>query len=196
MLPEVLPFSLRRNQIPLAFLVKSDFSPGITSLDHQQNIWPIQQFFGPCHMPLLGHAHFLTYRSRPKTLTLLRNGVEIKISTSKSSETSHQWVRVKVSGRQDLSFSRYGPKRGFRDPKRVKNSKFSMFLNFVMLGVYIGVFRPTESIPGVYFTLGSLVFEIMAQNLVFVTRKGSKIRNFQCSEFRHVGCLHKGFQTH
>ena len=71
-----------------------------------------------------------------------------------------------------------------------------MFLNFVMLGVYIGVFRPTESIPGVYFTLGSLVFEILAQNLVSGTRKGSKIRNFQCSEFRHVGCLHKGFQTH
>ena len=95
--------------------------------------------------------------------------------------------RVKVSGRYNLSFSRYGPKRLVRDPKRVKNSKFSIFSNFVMLGVYIGVFKPAESIPAVYFTLGCSVFEIMGQNLFFEPTEGQKFHNFKVPNYAIIG---------
>ena len=62
-----------------------------------------------------------------------------------------------------------------------------------MLGVYIGVFWPAESIPGVYFTLGWLVFGIMSQNLFFWTQKAQKIPHLQRSKLCHFSCLQWGF---
>ena len=64
-----------------------------------------------------------------------------------------------------------------------------------MLGVYIGVFWPAESIPGVYFTLEWLVFAIMGRNLFFWTRGGVKIPWFQSSKLCNFRCLSRGFLT-
>ena len=51
----------------------------------------------------------------------------------------------------------------FRNPRRVKNSKISIFSNFVMLGVYIGVFEHTETIPDVHFTLRFSILKIWVE---------------------------------
>ena len=59
-----------------------------------------------------------------------------------------------------FTFRDIGQNVFFGTPEGVKKSKFSIFWNFVLLGVNIGVFRPAESIPDVYFTLESLVLEI------------------------------------
>ena len=69
-----------------------------------------------------------------------------------------------------------------------------MFSNFAMLGVYIGVFEPAESIPGVYFTLGCSVFEIMGHNLFFESMEGQKFHCFKVPTYA-LRCLTWGFLT-
>ena len=56
-----------------------------------------------------------------------------------------------------------------------------------MLGVYIGVFWPAESIPGVYFTLWWLVFVIMGKNPFFWTHGGSKYHGFKVLNYVNLG---------
>ena len=69
----------------------------------------------------------------------------------------------------------------FSEPEEGQNFEIFNVLNFAMLGVYIGVFEPAESIPDVYFTIGRLVFEIMGQNLFL---NPSRAKNFIVSKFR------------
>ena len=60
-----------------------------------------------------------------------------------------------------------------RQGQKFKKVNFS---NFVKQGIDIGVFRPTESISGVYFTLKSLVLKLSAKKTVILGCARSKIQ--------------------
>ena len=70
-------------------------------------------------------------------------------------------VRVKVSERYLLYFSRYRPKTVLGSRRGAKNPKIYIMSILAMLGIDIVVLRAAESIPDVCFTLKQLVFKIL-----------------------------------